>query len=60
MKSKIEKMRKTYFVLSIILIIAIFLIGLVLVYFRNIIGAIIVAVLLILIVFTANMALWYA
>lgn len=59
MKSKIEKMRKTYFVLSIILIIAIFLIGLVLVYFRNIIGAIIVAVLLILIVFTADMALWY-
>jgi len=59
-KSKIEKMRKTYFVLSIILIIAIFLIGLVLVYFRNIIGAIIVAVLLILIVFTVNMALWYA
>jgi hypothetical protein len=53
-------MRKTYFVLSIILIIAIFLIGLVLVYFRNIIGAIIVAVLLILIVFIANMALWYA
>jgi hypothetical protein len=53
-------MRKTYFVLSIILIVAIFLIGLVLVYFWNIIGAIIVAVLLILVVFIANMALWYA
>ncbi len=53
-------MQKTYFVLSIIVAIAIFLISMVLIYFRNVIGAIIVAVLLILVIFIVNMALWYA
>jgi len=55
-----SKMQKTYFLLSIIVAIAIFLISIVLIYFRNVIGAIIVAVLLILIIFIVNMALWYA
>jgi len=53
-------MQKDYFVLSIIVAIALFLIGIILINFHNVVGAIIVAVLLILIIFIVNMALWYA
>ena len=53
-------MQKDYFVLSIIVAIALFLISIILINFRNVVGAIIVAVLLILIIFIVNMALWYA
>jgi len=52
-------MQKNYFILSIIVAIALFLISIILINFRNVVGAILVAILLILIIFIVNMALWY-